>query len=155
MQFSLFSLRGVAHTVAMGISRKVLKECRETLNADGAYQTLPRHVFSSASSRCPWLQEQRGPPIAGSQWWEQPPLFFSQLFTISSSIPSQNKQKRTISITIEKNGIYVNNGRAFSFERMTHSIENIPTLYAYKILRLIIKDISWIYMPMLCCTTKW
>lgn len=68
VHFSLFSLRAVAHTVAMGISMKVLKESREIPNEDGIYRTLPMHVFSSASSRCPWLQEQWGPPIAGSQW---------------------------------------------------------------------------------------
>lgn len=97
-----FRLRVVVHTVAMCINMKMLNESRKTLNEDGIYQTLPMHVFSSASSWCPWLQEQWGPPIAGSQWWEQPPLFSSQIFTISNSIPFQNKQKRFISITIEK-----------------------------------------------------
>lgn len=74
----------------------------QLLNEDGIYQTLPMHIFSSESSWCPWLQEQRGVPIACSWWWEQPPLFFSQLLTISNSIPFRKEQNRIISITTEK-----------------------------------------------------
>ena len=121
------------------LERKVLDESRATSEGRQHPPYITYACFLIWIEPVSMVTGAWGPTTACSQWWEQPPLFFSQLLTISNSTKTSNSKTSKgsiISITIEKYEYMAIMG-TLSVGKRTNFNGNFSTLWAHKSLRTI------------------